>query len=171
MGRPGQRCGALERGEGVWEVRVTLKEGKRSKPIAMTGLPVCLVSARKPPPDCSCSSCISAFENGQKVSGRMRDGAAVETVTEESRSCAPTRSSSSWGGAAQRSVTRYRVASCARSSGRRRARAPRPAREGNGATSIPSRRSVAQAGSRLLGPSRRCGRRLPASCRWLRALT
>ena len=83
MGRPAKGALRWNTAKAVWEVRVTLKDGTRSKPVAMTGLAACLVAPTNPSAGCVCASCTSAFENGQKVSGRMRDGAAVETVTEE----------------------------------------------------------------------------------------
>jgi integrase len=83
VGRPAKGALRWNTAKAVWEVRVTLKDGTRSKPVAMTGLAACLVAPTNPSAGCVCASCTSAFENGQKVSGRMRDGAAVETVTEE----------------------------------------------------------------------------------------
>jgi hypothetical protein len=83
MGRPAKGAVRWNAVKAVWEVRVTLKDGTRSKPAAMTGLAACLLAPASPQAACTCASCRSANEHGLRVSERMREGAAVETVTEE----------------------------------------------------------------------------------------
>jgi integrase len=83
MGRPAKGSVAWNPRASAWEVRVTLPTGARSKPIAMTGLPPCMVSPKAPAKGCACEACANAEANGQKVSRRMRDGAAVDAATSE----------------------------------------------------------------------------------------
>jgi len=83
MGRPAKGAVRWNPTTKVWEVRVSLKDGTRSKPIAMTGLPACVVTPADPPTGCACASCVGAEASGQRVSTRMRDGAAVEAATIE----------------------------------------------------------------------------------------
>ena len=83
MGRPAKGSVAFNATKNVWEVRVTLVNGKRSKPIAMTGLAPCLIAPSMPPKGCTCPSCVAAEENGQRVSIRMRNGAHVDVATSE----------------------------------------------------------------------------------------
>lgn len=66
----------------TWECRVTLADGKRSRPIAMTGLPACVVTPDAPPRGCACASCMLAGGHGRTVSDRLRSGAHIDTASD-----------------------------------------------------------------------------------------
>jgi len=67
----------------VWEVRVTLANGARSRPIAMTGLAPCAVAPDGPSRGCSCEPCTVARAKGREVSEVMRSGAHVDVATSD----------------------------------------------------------------------------------------
>ncbi len=83
MARPASGSVRWNSTTSAWEVRVTLANGTRSRPIAMTGLAPCIVAPADPPRGCSCEPCTVAHESGRAVSRRMRDGAAVDAATRE----------------------------------------------------------------------------------------
>jgi len=83
MGRPASGSVRWNETEKVWEVRVTLASGARSKPIKMTGLPPCAVTPTDPQRGCACEPCRIANDKGRETSDRMRTGGAVDVTTEE----------------------------------------------------------------------------------------
>jgi integrase len=85
MGRPAKGAVRWNPATNVWEVRVTLADGTRSKPKAMIGLGLvpCLIAPDAPPTSCACTSCVNASETGQRISRKMRAGAAVDAATTE----------------------------------------------------------------------------------------
>ena len=83
MARPASGAVRWNKTAKVWEVRCTLADGSRSRPIAMTGLAACAVAPTDPPRGCSCDPCKVAHGNGRDVSTRMRAGAHVDVATEK----------------------------------------------------------------------------------------
>ncbi len=81
MARPATGSVRWDPTRAAWVVRVTMADGTRSKPIAMTGLPPCEVVPTNPPKECECRPCQSAESAGQDVSRRMRSGAHVDSST------------------------------------------------------------------------------------------
>lgn len=65
MGRPAKGSVAWNTRTSTWEVRVTLRDGERSKPVPMTGLAPCIVAPSEPTKGCACISCMAAYESGQ----------------------------------------------------------------------------------------------------------
>ncbi len=81
MARPATGSVRWDATSRVWTVRVTLADGSRSKPIAMTGLAACSVAPDAPAKGCTCGPCKFAEEKGREVSRRMRQGGAVDAST------------------------------------------------------------------------------------------
>lgn len=77
MGRPAKGTVDFNVAKKVWEVRVTLKDGTRTKPVAMPGLDPCTVCPDVPPKGCTCITCVMAEDAGQRVSERVREGRFV----------------------------------------------------------------------------------------------
>ena len=71
MGRPAKGAVRWNPRTNVWEVRVTLLDGTRSKPIAMTDLPPCSVVPTSPPDECSCVPCMFATDSGKHMKRRI----------------------------------------------------------------------------------------------------
>lgn len=82
-GRPARGSLRWHRTANVWEVRVTLIDGKRTPPIAIPGLPPCVVAPNDPPRGCTCEACKSAVYHGGLISSRLRSGEYVEASTLE----------------------------------------------------------------------------------------
>lgn len=83
MGRPASGAVAWENAKALWSVRVTLANGRRSRPVPMPDLAACVVAPTAPKRGCSCVACCTARERGKEVSKRTRDGAHVDVATEE----------------------------------------------------------------------------------------
>jgi hypothetical protein len=73
MGRPAKGAVNFNAAKKVWEVRVTFKDGTRSKPVAMTGLAACTVAPDDPPKGCGCASCAAAENAARRMSEGMRE--------------------------------------------------------------------------------------------------
>lgn len=66
-----------------WETRVTYADGRRSKPIAMPGLPACAVNAPSVRECGACDPCRLARAKGTEVSKVVRNGGGVPEGTGE----------------------------------------------------------------------------------------
>lgn len=83
MARPAKGSVRWNATKAIWEVRVTFKDGSRSRPVEMTGLAPCAIDAASPPKGCACSPCKLAEEAGRRTSQKMRDAGAVDVDTRE----------------------------------------------------------------------------------------
>lgn len=87
MGRPASGWVRWSKSDSVWVVRVTLSEGKRSEPIAMTGLNPCSIEPTDPPRGCACGPCRFARDAGSATAKEYRElgyvaGGTALTVSE-----------------------------------------------------------------------------------------
>lgn len=78
MGRTAKGCVKWNKQESVWQVRVTLTDGKRSRPIWMTGLKACSVTPDSPAKGCVCDPCREAIAAAQRTSNLLRSGDYVD---------------------------------------------------------------------------------------------